>query len=117
MDYFVADSLSPIFGKIKFDLILALNILEFIEPNDLLKHVYQQISKGTFVMSDPYDFDRGKNSVKKPLNELFLRTSIEEIGFNIMTKTKKPSYLPWSLKLNSRATLNYKVDLIFAEKG
>ena len=117
MDYFVADSLSPIFGKIKFDLILALNILEFIEPNDLLKHVYQQISKGIFVISDPYDFDRGKNSVKKPLNELSLRTSIEEIGFNILTKTKKPSYLPWSLKLNSRATLNYKVDLIIAKKG
>lgn len=116
-DYFVADSLFPIFGKIKFDLILALNILELIEPIDLLKNVYKQISEGTFVISDPYDFDRGKNSVRNPLDENSLRETIEKLGFSIMAKTKKPSYLPWNLKLNSRTTLNYKVDLIIAKKG
>jgi 2-polyprenyl-3-methyl-5-hydroxy-6-metoxy-1,4-benzoquinol methylase/uncharacterized protein YbaR (Trm112 family) len=116
IDYFVADSLSPIFGKIKFDLILALNILELIEPVDLLKNIYKQISKGTLVISDPYDFDRGKNSVRNPLDENSLREIIEKLGFSIMAKTKKPSYLPWNLNLNSRATLNYKTDLIIATK-
>ena len=34
LDYIVADSLSPVFGKLQFDLILALNVLELIEPLD-----------------------------------------------------------------------------------
>ena len=116
LDYFVADLMSDVFGKTKFDLILALNVLELVEPKDLLQHVSKQILKGNFVISDPYDFDRGKNSVKKPLDELALRTSLEELGFAITAKTKKPSYLTWNLKLNPRTTLNYKVDLIIAKK-
>jgi len=116
LDYFVADLMSDVFGKTKFDLILALNVLELVEPKDLLKHISQQIPKGNFVISDPYDFDRGKNSVKKPLDELTLRTSLEELGFTIAVKTKKSSYLTWNLKLNLRSTLNYKVDLIIAKK-
>ncbi len=116
LDYFVADLMSDVFGKTKFDLILALNVLELVEPKDLLQHISKQILKGNFVISDPYDFDRGKNSVKKPLDELALRTSLEELGFVISNKTKKPSYLTWNLKLNSRTTLNYKVDLIIAKK-
>ncbi|MFB5609378.1 MAG: methyltransferase domain-containing protein [Nitrosarchaeum sp.] len=116
LDYFVADLMSDVFGKTKFDLILALNILELVEPKNLLTHVSQQISKGTFVISDPYDFDRGKNSVKTPLDELTLRTSLDKLGFTITMKTKNPSYLAWNLKLNPRTTLNYKVDLIIAKK-
>ncbi len=116
LDYFVSDLMSDIFGKTKFDLILALNVLELVEPGDLLQHISKQIPKGTFVISDPYDFDRGKNSVKKPLDELTLRASLEELGFVIDMKTKKPSYLIWNLKLNPRSTLNYKVDLIIAKK-
>ncbi|MFB5623182.1 MAG: methyltransferase domain-containing protein [Nitrosarchaeum sp.] len=116
LDYFVADLMSDIFGKTKFDLILALNILELVEPKNLLTHVTQQISKGTLVISDPYDFDRGKNSVKTPLDELTLRTSLDKLGFTITMKTKNPSYLTWNLKLNPRTTLNYKVDLIIAKK-
>ena len=116
LDYFVADLMSDVFGKTKFDLILALNVLELVEPKDLLQHVSKQILKGNFVISDPYDFDRGKNSVKKSLDELALRASLEELGFVITVKTKKPSYLTWNLKLNPRTTLNYKVDLIIAKK-
>ncbi len=116
LDYFVSDLLSDVFGKTKFDLILALNVLELVEPKDLLQHISKQILKGDFVISDPYDFDRGKNSVKKPLDEFALRTSLEELGFTITAKTKKPSYLTWNLKLNPRTTLNYKVDLIIAKK-
>ena len=116
LDYFVADLMSDVFGKTKFDLILVLNVLELVEPKDLLKYISQQIHKGHFVISDPYDFDRGKNSVKKPLDELTLRTSLEELGFTISVKTKKSSYLTWNLKLNPRSTLNYKVDLIIAKK-
>ena len=39
LDYVVSDILSPIFGKSQFDLVLALNILELVEPVELLNHV------------------------------------------------------------------------------
>ena len=116
LDYVVADSLSPVFGQLQFDLILALNILELIEPSELLKHVSKQITSGYFVISDPYDFDRGPNSVRKPLDESSLRTNLESFGFKISAKTKKPSHIPWNLNLNSRTTLNYKVDLVIGKK-
>ena len=116
LDYAVADSLSPVFGKLQFDLILALNVLELIEPNEFLKQISEQISSGYFVITDPYDFDRGVNSVKTPLDESTLRTILENLGFKIMPKTRKPSYIPWTLKLNPRTTLNYKVDLVIGIK-
>lgn len=117
LDYFVADSLSPVFGKLQFDLILALNVLEIIEPNVLLKSISKQITKGYFVISDPYDFDRGPSSVKNPVDASSLRTDLKNLGFKISNSTKKPSYIPWTLKLNPRATLNYKVDLIMSQKS
>ena len=116
LDYFVADLLSPIFGKLSFDLVLALNVLELVEPVEFLKHVSKQISKGYFVISDPYDFDRGGNSVKKSLDEKSLRMNLQNLNFKITSQTKDPSHISWNLKLNSRATLNYDVDLVIIKK-
>ena len=116
LDYIVADFLSPVFGNLQFDVILALNVLELVEPVELLNHVSKQISTGYFVITDPYDFDRGVNSVKKPLDEITLRMNLKNLGFKIMSKTKIPSGVSWNLKLNSRATLNYKVDFVIGKK-
>ena len=117
LDYFVADLLSPIFGRQNFDLIVALNVLELVEPKEMLGHISRQMSWGQIVISDPYDFERGPNSVKTPLDEKSLRELIQRLGFRILSKTKKPSFHPWTLRLNPRATLNYKVDLIVAKKS
>lgn len=116
LDYAVADSLSDTFGKFQFDLILALNVLELIEPTLFLKQISAQISSGYLVITDPYDFDRGTNSVKTPFNEFTLRTNLNDAGFKILPKTRKPSFIPWNLKVNPRATLNYKVDLVIGQK-
>ena len=116
LDFFVADSLSPIFGKNNFNLILALNILELVEPSDLLKQISNQIKKGFLIISDPYDNDRGKSSVKNPLNENSLRVYLKNLKFKIISNTGNPSNLPWNLRINPRTTLNYKVDLVVAKK-
>jgi uncharacterized protein YbaR (Trm112 family) len=116
LDYVVSDFLSPVFGKLQFDLVLALNVLELVEPVKFLTVVSKQISSGYFIISDPYDFDRGVHSVKKALDETTLRTNLENLGFKIMPNTKTPSYIAWNLKLNPRATLNYKVDLVCSKK-
>ncbi|WP_428323744.1 methyltransferase domain-containing protein [Nitrosopumilus sp.] len=117
LDYFVTDSLNPVFGKLQFDLVLALNVLEIIEPKILLKLISKQITKGYFVVSDPYDFDRGTGSVKNPVDASSLRTNLKNLGFKISNSTKKPSYIPWNLKLNPRTTLNYKVDFVISHKS
>ena len=97
-------------------MILALNLLELIEPIDFLKHISAQIQKGNLIISDPYDYDRGINSVKNPLDENTLRQNLRNLKFNIISNTNVPSKISWNLKLNPRTTLNYKVDLVIAEK-
>lgn len=116
LDFVVADSLSSIFGKTKFELVVALNLLEIIEPLDFLKQISSQIKQGMLIISDPYDFERGKNSVKKTLDEQSLRLNLKKLGFEITKNTENPSHILWNLKLNPRATLNYKTDLIIAKK-
>ena len=116
LEYFVADTLSTIFRDTKFDLVVALNLLDLVEPDKLLKQVSKQISKGFFVLSTPYDFERGVNSVKHPLDATSLRVRLNDLGFSVSAGTKNPSYHSWNLKINPRCTLNYKVDFVVAEK-
>mgnify|MGYP006422513241 FL=1 len=115
-DYFVSDFTATPFTNKKFDLIIALNVLELMEPNILLKQISKQISSGNIVISDPYDYERGINSVKDPINEYILRKNLKKLKFKISTKTKESSFIPWNLKLHDRASLNYKVDIVIAKK-
>ena len=112
-DFFLADSLSRLFGAMKFDLVVALNVLELIEPLKLLKIIGAQ-SRKFVLLSDPYDYDRGKNSVKIKLDEKTLRSKLEQIGFQLIDGTDKPSFVSWKLRVNPRLELYYKTDLILA---
>ena len=112
-DFFLADSLSHPFGDKKFDLSVALNVLELIEPLEFLKIIHRQT--GRFViLSDPYDYERGMNSVKVKLDAKSLRLQLNKMGFRLLQNTSKPSFISWKLIINSRLELNYKVDLILA---
>ena len=112
-DFFLADSLSIPFGTMKFDLVVALNVLELVEPLKLLKIIGSQ-SRRFVMLSDPYDYDRGKNSVKIRLDGKTLRLKIKQMGFTLMAGTARPSFIPWKLRVNPRLELNYKADLILA---
>ena len=112
-DFFLADSLSAPFGAMKFDLVVALNVLELVEPLRLLKIIGDQSRK--FVMiSDPYDYDRGKNSVKIRLDEKTLRSQVKQMGFKLIEGTVRPSFISWKLRVNQRLELDYKTDLVLA---
>ncbi|MDE1877750.1 MAG: class I SAM-dependent methyltransferase [Thaumarchaeota archaeon] len=113
MDFFLADSLSGPFGSMKFDLVVSLNILELVEPLKFLKIVGIQ-SKRFLLLSDPYDYDGRKNSVKTRLDEKTLRANIRQMGFKLILGTGKPSFISWKLSVNSRLELMYKVDLVLA---
>ena len=112
-DFFLADSLSKVFGTAKFDLVVALNVLELIEPLKLLKIISAQ-SRKFVILSDPYDYDRGKNSVKIKLDDKTLRTKLKQLGFKLIDGTDRPSFVSWKLQVNPRLELNYKTDLILA---
>ena len=114
-DFFLADSLSLPFGRKKFELVVALNVLELIEPLELLKIVSIQSSRFV-ILSDPYDYERGKSSVTIKLDEKSLRLKLTKMGFQFLQNTNKPSFIPWKLNVNPRLELNYRVDLILAEK-
>ncbi len=112
-DFFLADSLSHPFGNKKFELSVALNVLELIEPLKLLKIIRNQ-TRRFVILSDPYDYERGKNSVKVKLDAKSLRLQLNKMGFKLLRHTSKPSFIPWKLIVNHRLELNYKVDLILA---
>jgi 2-polyprenyl-3-methyl-5-hydroxy-6-metoxy-1,4-benzoquinol methylase len=117
LDYFVADSMEHPFG-VKFDLVLGLNLFELVEPKKLLAVLAGHTKKGgTMILTDPYDYERGAKSVKEPLYEDTMRQEITELGFAITNSTKKPSHIPWKLKLHHRANLQYLADLIVATKS
>jgi len=115
-EYFLADILQNPLGKKKFDLIVALNMFELVEPSLLLKTISKQISNGFIFLTDPYDYDRGRNSVKNPLDENQIRDILLQNEFQITSTTKTPSKINWNLKINTRTKLNYKVDIIIARK-
>jgi hypothetical protein len=116
LDFFVANSLNHPFGKNKFDLVVGLNLLELIDPLDLLNIISNQTSD-MILISDPYDFERGTNSVKQTVDPKSLRSEIRKRGFVITQNTKKPKFLPWKLHINSRLDLHYKTDLIIAKNN
>jgi len=116
-EYVLSDVLRHPFGKKKFDLIIALNLFELVEPLSLVNIISSQIRNGTLFLSDPYDYDRGKNSVKHPLNEKQIRKILHQKNFVITKKTKVPSNIIWNLKINDRTNLVYKVDIIHAKKS
>ena len=115
-EYILSDILQHPLGKKKFDLIIALNLFELVEPSLLLKTIFLQISNGLILLSDPYDYERGKNSVNVALDENQIREIISKNNFKITKTTQKPSKINWNLRINERTSLNYKVDIILARK-
>lgn len=113
-DFFLADSLFVPFGMMRFDLVVALNVLELVEPLELLKIIGTQ-SKKFVLLSDPYDYERGKNSVKIKLDDKTLRSKLKQMGFKLIEGTAKPSFISWKLKANPRLELNYKTDVLLAQ--
>ena len=115
--YILSDAINHPFGNKKFDLVVALNLFDIVEPSLLVETISKQISDGLIFLSDPYDYDRGKNSVKKPLDENQIRATLCQNGFQITKNTKKPTKITWNIKFNERISINYKVDVIIASKS
>lgn len=97
------------------DMIISLNMLEVVEPLELLSRMASQ-SRRYMVLADPYDYIRGERTVRNPLHADALREQIVSMGFRLVAGTTQQAHIPWNIRINPRTSVRYMVDLVVAER-
>lgn len=111
--YVVADSAT--LSCEMFDVVVSLNMLEVVEPRALLSAMISQATQYV-VLADPYDYVRGSRTVSDPLYGSTIRRIIHKMGFDVMAGFEKQSFIPWDIRISSRTTIRYLVDLVIAKR-
>lgn len=116
-EFLVANSSELPFKK-KFDLIVSFNLIDLVDPRKLLTNIHSLLANnGHLVLADPYDFRDEKGNPRPLYDSKSLRKLLRDIGFTIDESTSTESFVPWTLRIHSRAYLVYFDDLIIATKS
>lgn len=115
-EFIVADILNLPFKNQKFDLIFGLNVIEFVSLSELLDKVHGLLKPHcTFIITSPYDYNR-EIIYDQKMDSSIIRKTLENNGFEITTRTRNESFIPWILKINERIYLFYFLDIIESKK-
>jgi ubiquinone/menaquinone biosynthesis C-methylase UbiE len=111
IEFLVSDAIALPFESSYFQSIIALNLVDRVDPKKLIVSINRCIKdNGKLILIDPYHFVNNSND---QFDSIQIRKIIEKFGFNISTNE---SYIPWIVKMNERAYLFYFVDFIVANK-
>jgi SAM-dependent methyltransferase/uncharacterized protein YbaR (Trm112 family) len=117
LDFIVADCMTPPFLPKKFDLVIALNMIEVVDVEKLLDRIHCLLKEeGEAAFSSPYDYNRTR--LGNRVNPQTFRQLLQKSGFRIDNKyVKSEFFVPWILKINERTYLFYYVDYLRARKA
>jgi SAM-dependent methyltransferase/uncharacterized protein YbaR (Trm112 family) len=117
LDFVVADCLKPPFLANKFDLVIALNIVELMDVEQLSNSIQRLLKEnGEVAFSSPYDYNRIQQGNR--VTPQSFRHLLQKTGFRIESRyVTNESFIPWPLKINERIYLFYYVDYLRARKA
>ena len=112
IEFLVSDATNLPFESRHFQTIIALNLVDRVDPNKLIVSINRCIKDdGKLILIDPYHHVNGGTD---QFDSIKIRKIIEKSGYKIRSNE---SYIPWILKMNERAYLFYFVDFIVANRG
>lgn len=116
VEFFVMDAEHVPFSQLKFDLVVALNVIELVNTQSFLKTIHKLLKpQAEMIIASPYDFNREK-IFDETYDERSLRDLLRNSGFEVSIKTESETFTPWILKISERTYLFYFVDFIKVKK-
>ena len=111
VEFVVSDAINLPFESSYFRSIIALNVVDRVDPNKLMVSINRCIkNNGKLILIDPYHFVKDNTD---QFDSIQIRKIVENFGYKI---SSNESYIPWIMKMSERAYLFYFVDFIVANK-
>ena len=112
VEFIVSDAINLPFESSFFQSIIALNLVDRVNPNKVIVSINRCIKdNGKLILIDPYHFVDENNDHE--FDSIQIRKIIEKFGYKI---SSNESYIPWIVKMNERSYLFYFVDFIVANR-
>jgi SAM-dependent methyltransferase/uncharacterized protein YbaR (Trm112 family) len=112
VEFIVSDAINLPFDSKFFQCVIALNLVDRVDPLKLLDSINSCIKdNGKLILIDPYHFVNENSN--DHFDSIQIRKIVERLGYLI---NSNESYIPWIVKMNERSYLFYFVDFIVANR-